>query len=107
MFLFFDHSGLVFEGVSVVPPLYLISSMQARRLIQKKNRAFLCKLIDTHISPPSLEDIHVVWDFIDVFSDELTGSLVDREIDFYIGLNSSTRPISKAPYRMSTSELKD
>lgn len=29
----YDHLGLIFVGVSVVPPLYLISSMQARRLI--------------------------------------------------------------------------
>ena len=60
MFLFFDHSGLVFEGVSVVPPPYLISFMQARHLIQKGNRAFLCSVIDTHIFPQFLEGIHVV-----------------------------------------------
>ena len=55
-----DHSGLVFEGVGVVPPPYLISSMQACHLIQKENRAFLCSIIGTHIFPPSLEDIHIV-----------------------------------------------
>ena len=43
------HLGLVFEGVGVVPPPYLISSMQARRLIQKGNRTFLCSIIDTHV----------------------------------------------------------
>ena len=63
----FDYSGLVFEGVGVVPPPYLISSMQARRLILKRNRAILCSVIDTHVFLPSLEDIHVVWDFLDVF----------------------------------------
>ena len=56
----FDHSGLVFEGIGVVPPPYLISSMQACRLIQKENREFLCSVIDTQFSPLSLEDIHVI-----------------------------------------------
>ena len=56
----FDHSGLVFEGVGVVPPPYLISSMQACHLIQKENREFLCSVIDTQFSPLSLEDIHVI-----------------------------------------------
>ncbi|GFY95476.1 hypothetical protein Acr_10g0008610 [Actinidia rufa] len=100
-------SGLIFEGVGIVPPPYLISSMKARRLIQKENQAFLCSVVDTHVSPPTLEDIHVVREFPDVFSDELLGSLVDREIEFYIDLNPGTRPISKAPYRMSPLELKE
>ena len=38
-------------------------------------------LIDTHIFPPSLEDIYVVQDFSDVFSDELPDSLVDRKLN--------------------------
>ncbi|GFY95462.1 hypothetical protein Acr_10g0008470 [Actinidia rufa] len=103
----FAHSGLIFEGVGVVPPPYLISSMKANRLIRKGSQAFLCSVIDTHASPPSLEDIHVVREFPDVFPDELPGSLVDREIEFYIDLNPGTRPISKAPYRMSPLELKE
>ena len=106
MFHSFTHSGLIFEGVSVIPPPYLISSMQARRLIQKGNHAFLCSVVDTRISLLSLEDIHVVQEFPDVFLDELSGSLVDREIKFYIDLNPGTKPISKAPYRMSPLELK-
>ena len=67
-----------------MPPPYLISSMQAHRLIQKENRAFLCSIIDTHVSPLSLEDMHIVQEFFDVFPDELPGYLVDREIEFHI-----------------------
>ena len=57
MFHSFAHSGLVFEGVGVASPPYLISSMQARWLIQKRSQAFLCSVVDTHVAPPSLEDI--------------------------------------------------
>jgi len=89
----FAHSGLVFEGVGVVPPPYLISSMKARRLIQKGSQAFLCSIVDTQVVPPSIEDIHVVNEFPDVFPDELPGSLVDREIEFCIDLNPGTRSI--------------
>ena len=60
-----------------------------------------------HVSSPSLEDIHVVREFFDVFLDKLLGSIVDWEIEFYIDLNPGTRPISKAPYRMSPLELKE
>ncbi|GFS32273.1 hypothetical protein Acr_00g0021670 [Actinidia rufa] len=64
----FAHSGLIFEGVGVVPPPYLISSMKASRLIRKGSQAFLCSVIDTQVSPPSLEDIHVVREFFRYFS---------------------------------------
>ncbi|GFS37411.1 hypothetical protein Acr_00g0051850 [Actinidia rufa] len=100
-------SGLIFERVGVVPPPYLISSMKARRLIQKGSQAFLCSVVDMHVSPPTLEDIHVIREFFNVFPDELPGSLVDREIEFYIDLNPGIRPISKSPYRMSPLELKE
>ena len=103
----FDFSRLVFERVSVVPLPYLISSMQARHLIQKGNRAFFSSVIDPHVFPPFLEDIHIVREFSDIFPDELPGSLVDREIEFHIDLNLGTRPISKAPYCISPLELKD
>ncbi|GFS35910.1 hypothetical protein Acr_00g0042620 [Actinidia rufa] len=72
----FAHSGLIFEGVGIVPPPYLISSMKARRLIQKGSQAFLCSVVDTHVSSPTLEDIHVVWEFSDFFPDELPGCVL-------------------------------
>ncbi|GFY87070.1 hypothetical protein Acr_05g0007090 [Actinidia rufa] len=67
----FAHSGLIFEGVGVVPPPYLISSMKANRLFGREVKHFYVSVIDTHASPPSLEDIHVVREFPDVFPDEL------------------------------------
>ena len=103
----FAHSGLIFEGVGVVPHLYLISSMKACHLIRNGSQAFLYSVVDTHVCPPYLEDIHVVREFLDVFPDELPSSLVDRKIEFHIDLNSGTRPISKTPYRMSPLELKE
>ncbi|GFS46037.1 hypothetical protein Acr_00g0099760 [Actinidia rufa] len=83
----FAHSGLIFEGVGIMPPPYLIFSMKASRLIRKGSQAFLCIVIDMHVSSPSLEDIHVVREFPDIFPNELPSSLVDREIEFYIDLN--------------------
>ena len=88
-----------------MPPPYLISSMKTCRLIQKGNQAFLCSVVDTHIFSTSLEDIYVVREFSNVFPDELPGSLVDREVEFYINLNPGIRPIFKALYRMSPLEL--
>jgi hypothetical protein len=42
---------------------------------------------------------------IDVFSEELPGMTLDREIEFVIELKPSTALIYKTPFRMTTPEL--
>jgi hypothetical protein len=54
-----------------------------------------------------VEDNPVVREFPDVFPKELPGIPPDREIEFNIDLVPGTSTISKAPYRMAPSELKE
>jgi hypothetical protein len=53
----------------------------------------------------ALEDIKVVQDYPDIFSEELPGMPPDRDIEFLIELLPGTPPISKRPYRMPVNEL--
>jgi hypothetical protein len=50
-----------------------------------------------------LEDIHVIWEFPDVFSNDLPGMPPERVID----LQPGTTPIAKSLYRMTPMELKE
>jgi hypothetical protein len=52
-----------------------------------------------------LENIPVVCEYLDVFSDDLPGMPPDRDIEFVIELQPSTAPISKRAYRMPPKEL--
>jgi hypothetical protein len=52
----------------------------------------------------SLEEIRVVQEYPDVFSEDLPVPL-DRDIEFLIELLPRTPPISKRPYRMPVNEL--
>ena len=54
-----------------------------------------------------LDDIPVVKEFLDVFPENLPWIPLDREIEFSIDLLPRTSPISKAPYRMAPTELKE
>ena len=54
-----------------------------------------------------LDDIPVVREFPDVFPEDLPGIPIDREIEFSIDLLPGTSPISKAPYWMALTELKE
>jgi hypothetical protein len=47
----------------------------------------------------------MVYDYPDVFPEELSGMPPDRDIEFAIELQPGTAPISKRPYRMPPAEL--
>ena len=54
---------------------------------------------------PSLEDHHILREYRDVFSEEVSGLPPRRDIDFSIELAPGAMPMSRTPYRMSTPEL--
>ena len=47
--------------------------------------------------PPTLIEIPVVREYIEVFPDDLPGLPLDREIEFVIDIQPETSPISKTP----------
>jgi hypothetical protein len=53
----------------------------------------------------ALEEIRVVNEYPDVFPEELLGMPPDRDVEFVINLLPGTAPISKRPYRMSSTQL--
>jgi hypothetical protein len=53
----------------------------------------------------SIVDVPVVCEFLDVFTDDLPGLSLDRDVEFNIELIPSTAPISRRPYRMPPNEL--
>jgi hypothetical protein len=52
-----------------------------------------------------VKKIPVVYEYADVFPDELPGMPPDRDIEFAIELQPGMTPISKSPYRMPPTEL--
>jgi hypothetical protein len=54
-----------------------------------------------------IEHLLVVREFADVFSEELPGMPLERELDFTIDIKPGTEPIAKMPYRMLTLELQE
>jgi hypothetical protein len=52
-----------------------------------------------------IHQIPVVYEFLDVFPDELPGLPPDRDVEFGIKLIPKTTPISRRSYRMPPDEL--
>jgi hypothetical protein len=53
----------------------------------------------------SLDEIHVVHEYPDVFPDDLPGMPPDRAIKFKIELQSGTAPVYKRPYPMARNNM--
>ncbi|WVZ52434.1 hypothetical protein U9M48_003489 [Paspalum notatum var. saurae] len=54
-----------------------------------------------------IKKIPVVFEFPDLFPEELPGLPPDRNVEFAIELVPGTAPVSKRPYRMAPDELKE
>nr|GEW09176.1 putative reverse transcriptase domain-containing protein [Tanacetum cinerariifolium] len=64
-------------------------------------------LMSTKASDKKQGEIVVVRDFLEVFSDDLSGLPPIQEIKFQIELIPGATPVAKSPYRLSPSKLKE
>ena len=55
----------------------------------------------------TMGEFPIVRNFPEVFPEDVSDFMLEREVEFSIDLVPGTSPVSMAPYRMSTSELKD
>ena len=84
----------------------VISALRADRLIKNGCEGYLAFIMEDKLSK-AVENVPVVCEFLDVFPEEIPGLPPIRDINFTIELVPGTAPISKAPYRMAPTELRE
>ena len=104
---FSDLSEVTIHGIRFGPVSNVISAMQARRFLRKGCEAFLALVLDYKSGQVNLEDIPMVKEFLDVFPKELPGLPPERAVDMSIEVLPGMNPLSRAPYRMAPTELKE
>nr|GEY54138.1 putative reverse transcriptase domain-containing protein [Tanacetum cinerariifolium] len=97
----------IYHGSLPGKSMQIISALQARTLLSHGCEGFLATIHDTTSDVPSIHDQPIVSEFPDVFPDELPGIPPVHEVEFNIELIPGAEPISKAPYRMASIELKE
>ena len=102
-----DQSEVIIQGIRSSVMSNVISAMQARRNIRKEYEAFLALIFDSNRGLVNVEKIPVIREFPDVFPEELPGISLEKEVDLSIEIVPGTAPVSKAPYRMAPTELKE
>ncbi|XP_075500109.1 uncharacterized protein LOC142538694 [Primulina tabacum] len=102
-----DDSGIFqSSGISLGTPC--ISCLKAQVMLSKECQGFLATVIDVNTEMTmKLNEIEVVQDFPDVFADDVPRLQPDREFEFVIDVVPRTARISKAPYRMAPTEMKE
>jgi hypothetical protein len=85
----------------------LLSAVQAKKSVREGSCVYLAYVTAKPKNELKLENILVVRDYPDVFTDVYSGLPLNREVEFTIDLVPGTQPIDKAPYRMAPAELKE
>ncbi|XP_017622216.1 uncharacterized protein LOC108466403 [Gossypium arboreum] len=85
----------------------VISAMVVGKKARKGCEAFMAYVQDANAVGSSVDNICTIKEFLDIFPEELLGLPLEREVEFGIELLSGVAPVSIAPYRMATKELKE
>ncbi|GJU64537.1 putative reverse transcriptase domain-containing protein [Tanacetum coccineum] len=80
---------------------------EALRVLEESPEEKVRHLMSVKAEEEKLEDIVVVRNFPEVFPDDLSGLSPSREIKFRIDLTFGAMPITKSPYRLAPSEMKE
>ncbi|GJV74682.1 putative reverse transcriptase domain-containing protein [Tanacetum coccineum] len=91
--------------------LNIISCSKAQEYMSKGCHVFLANINSTKDEDKSkgkrLEDMPVVREFPEVFPEDLPGIPPTRQVEFRIDLVPGDAPVSRAPYRLAPSEMKE
>ncbi|GJX79165.1 putative reverse transcriptase domain-containing protein [Tanacetum coccineum] len=91
--------------------LYIISCTKTQKYLLKGCHVFLAhvtaKKAEDKSEEKRLEDVPIVQDFPEVFSEDLPGISPTRQVEFQIDLITGDAPIARAPYRLALSGMKE
>ena len=100
-----------FRGSLFVHRQPVLSFLEVHDLVCSGCSTFLACLVSLStgesLDPRAPYDVPVISEFVDVFLEELPSLPPHREVNFAINLVLSATPISKAPYGLSPTELRE
>nr|GEV17390.1 putative reverse transcriptase domain-containing protein [Tanacetum cinerariifolium] len=111
----FGREMLIFQGngdnQKEESRLNIISCTKAQEYLSKGCDVFLAHVTTKEAKDKSegkrLEDVSIVRDFPNVFPEDLPGIPPARPVEFQIDLVPGAVPVTRAPYRLAPSEMKE
>lgn len=99
---------LVIQGERPQRGPTLCSVARARRYLQQGCAGYVAYVIDTRDKgKPTVDDVPVVREYLDVFLKDLSGIPPERQVEFRIDLVPGVAPIAKAPHWLVPPEMQE
>ncbi|GJS80039.1 putative reverse transcriptase domain-containing protein [Tanacetum coccineum] len=103
----YGNKTLIVEGNKGGSRLKNISCIKARKYVEKGCHLFLAHVTKKKSKEKRMEDVPVIRDFPEVFPEELPGLPPPRQVEFRIDLVPGAAPVARAPYRLTSFEMKE
>nr|GEY52767.1 hypothetical protein [Tanacetum cinerariifolium] len=91
--------------------LNIISCTKTQKYLLKGHHVFLAHVTTKETKDMTgekrLKDVPIVQDFPEVFSEELQGLPLTRQVEFQIDLMPGAASVARAPYRLTPSKMKE
>nr|GEX56652.1 reverse transcriptase domain-containing protein [Tanacetum cinerariifolium] len=91
-----DDETLIIRGDQSKTQLNLISCIKTKRYISRGCQNFMIQIMEKKSDEKRLEDIPVVKEFLDVFTEDLPGLPLVRQVEFQIDIIPRTTPVARA-----------
>nr|GEW12907.1 putative reverse transcriptase domain-containing protein [Tanacetum cinerariifolium] len=78
-----------------------------KKYIERGSLLFIAQVTEKEPAKKQLQDVPVICNFPEVFPDDLLGLPPPRQVEFRIELIPGAAPVTRAPYRLAPSELKE
>ncbi|GJX11745.1 putative reverse transcriptase domain-containing protein [Tanacetum coccineum] len=91
--------------------LNIISCTRTHKYIQKGCQVYLAqvtsKKAEDKLEEKRLEDVPIIWEFLEVFPDDLPGLPPARQVGFQINLVPGAAPVARTSYRLALAEMQE
>ncbi|GJX33826.1 putative reverse transcriptase domain-containing protein [Tanacetum coccineum] len=91
--------------------LNIISCTKTQKYIPKGCQVYLAqvtsKKTEDKLEEKRLEDVPIVWEFPEVFPENLLGLPLARRVKFQIDLVLGVAPVARAPYRLASTKMQE
>ncbi|GKC20041.1 putative reverse transcriptase domain-containing protein, partial [Tanacetum coccineum] len=98
---------LVVKGDDGASRLKVVSCMKVKKYVDHGSYLFVAQVIEKEPAERCLEDVPIICEFPDVFPEDLPGLPPSRQVEFVIELVPGAAPVTRAPYRLAPSKMKE
>nr|GEY35861.1 putative reverse transcriptase domain-containing protein [Tanacetum cinerariifolium] len=103
----YRNKTLVVKSDSGVSRLKVTSCIKSRKYIERGSQLFIARVTEKEPVKKQLQYMPVIYNFPEVFPDDLPVLPPPRQVEFKIELIPDAAPVARAPYRLAPSKLKE